>query len=638
MTAEQILPVMIGTAGHVDHGKTSLVRHLTGRETDTHPEEKQRGMSIDLGVVPCPLPDGSIVGLIDVPGHEDFIRNMVAGASSVDVLLLIIAADDAVMPQTREHLTIARALGMVTPIVVLTKVDLVTSDLLDLVREEVQAFVASVGYADAPILPVSNLSGEGIGAVREALASAVRQVQRSEDRRAFRMDVRSVYQLKGLGTVATGVPRSGILRVGETVELLPGHRLSVIRSVQNYRRETSETRAHISSALNVRDLSTEEVHRGMTLAAPGVYQDCSRAVVSVRNISVAQTLLKRTVLRMHCGTAAVTVSLRLLDCDELAPGRSGFASLLIETPIVLSADDPFILRSVSPSETVAGGRVVSVSPFRVKKVHEQLLERLIQAEELLNAGDSFGAEILASPQAVYREEELRLLTRLTADEAVSAVSEKHRSGILRSLGGGWLVNAKADDLRAALKRVLTRYHLINPYVWGMKPELVCEQLRLPATCAAGLIKFFAEHEDFSEKYGRLALASFQPQISQREIKVRDDVLREIHRAGAASVARGNLLESLKVTPTELKFVTKLLVDENQIVILGSSFLLREVYESCRKQLLDLFREHREVEINQFRERTGTSRNLGSAILDSFDAEGMTRRTESGRVLVERSKR
>ncbi len=634
MSPTAIVPVMIGTAGHVDHGKTSLVRHLTGRDTDTQPEEQQRGMSIDLGVVPCTLDDGTVAGLIDVPGHEDFIRNMVAGASSVDILLLVIAADDAVMPQTREHLAIARLLGMRSLVVAVTKIDLVPPDLLELVEEDVRSFVRGAGFSDAELIRVSNVTGEGVAHVRKALSAAARSTTPSPDNRAFRMDIRSVYQMKGLGTVVTGVPRSGTLSVADEIELLPVGGTTVVRSIQNYRHDASATRSHVSSALNLRDVPVERVHRGMTAAAPGLYSGCSRAIVTLHNVSPT-ALGKRSVLRLHCGTAAVTASLRLIDRDELPPGAKAYASLLLDSPLVLAASDPYIVRHLSPSITVGGGRVVSVSPFRLKKVTDRVLERLMDAEGKLENGDHFGAELVGSPQAVYRESDLLRITRRPPGEAASAIREMEQSGVLLPLSSGWLVAEKRADLCHALKRSLARYHTVNPYVWGMKPEYVCEQLKLPAACAPALMAQLTADSELAVKHGRLALESFNPQISSREIRVRDDVLREITRAGIASIARGNLLETLKVTSTELKFVIKLLLDEDQVVILGNSLILKQIYEACRASLLELFREHAEVGINHFREKTGASRNVASAILDSFDAEGLTKRTETGRTLVSR---
>lgn len=628
-----ILPYMIGTAGHVDHGKTSLVRNLTGFNTDRHPEEQQRGMSIDFGVAPFELPSGRTVGIIDVPGHEDFIRNMVAGASSIDLLMLVVAADDAVMPQTVEHMRILKLLGVSKLIAVITKIDLVSEDILALAKEDIAKLVTAHGFPDAKIFSVSNTTQSGITELRSALDSFAVEHESTDLKRAFRMDVRAVFSMKGHGTVITGVPKSGKLVVGETLELLPGGSQSAVRGIQTYRREADSTEAHISSALNLRDFNADAAHRGMSLCAPGVYQVAQHALAQVQNDSTNITLRKRAKFRFHAGTGAVNVSARVIDRENVPPGGQAFVHFRFEQPLVLAAGDKFLIRGLGTEGTAGGGRILGVNTGRPKRMSEEFFDRLVRASEMLESGDIFLSQLFVGEAIVFHESSLLALTQRTNEEARKLLKEKSADKTLASLGSGaWLFVPRLEELATRLKKALTRYHFLNPYAWGMKPNYVADMLRIPVGGFDLLFQHLGKDEELQLKYGRLALRSFQPHISARELQLRESVLDAITKTGIRSLAKGDLLDAFPMTNVEQRTVIKLLVEEQLITVLGTNFLLTSIYDDCRQKLLELFKSHNVVELGAFREVTGASRNVAALVLDSFDADGLTRRTEAGRVL------
>jgi selenocysteine-specific elongation factor len=641
-------PALVGTAGHVDHGKTSLVQWLTGCDTDRLPEEKARGLSIDLGFAPCLLPGKRIVGIVDVPGHTDFIRNMVAGAASIDVLLLVTAADDGVMPQTDEHIKIVKLLRTPHVMVALTKTDLVAPERVVQVRADLSAFLADNGFPDAPVVPVSNKTGDGIEEVRQALTALVeRATQRPPDPRVFRMNVERTFSVKGLGTVVTGIPLSGRIGVGGKAELLPAGKPCVIRTIQTFKFDTDAAQASVCAAINIRDVEPEDAARGMTLAAPGYFQPTTAVVATLRNVSTTFCFKRMTDVRLHAGTSSVLATARLLpappspdapatsatDEEELRPGYEGFALLKLAEPMVLAAGDQYILRSLSPVATVAGGTVLSSRPQQIKGKHPEIAERLHAAAASVRQGDLLGAELLAGPEPALPASGLQRLTQLPEPRATEAIRASEARGQIVNLGGAWLVAARREELLRVLRPALTRYHAEHRYAWGMAPAHVCSLLSLEAQCFPKLAEALCAGKEFAVKHGRLARADFQPAISASEMKVRDDLLGRITAAGINAPARGDLATAMKLSEQEMRLAVQLLVEDGSIKVLDKNLIAAEVYASCRRKLIELFAATPVVDITAFRKALGASRNLAFIMLDAFDGEGLTRRVENGRVLA-----
>ncbi len=633
--APAIVPVMIGTAGHVDHGKTSLVKLLTGCDTDRLREEKARGLTIDLGFAPCRFAGNRLAGIVDVPGHEDFVRNMVAGAASIDILMLVVAADDGMMPQTIEHLRIVSLLRTPKVMAAVTKVDLVDQEMVELVCEEVADFLARAGFPGAPIVPVSNTTFAGINEVRQTLQEMVGAVETQPDPRSFRMHVERVFTVKGYGTVVTGVPVSGRCRAGDGLTLLPGGEDYPVRAIQSYKLDTEEALAGACAAINLRDLNAEAAKRGMTLSAPGVYEAATEAVVHVRNVADGVKLKRLQPAFFHSGTFSCQARMKLIDADELPPLGEAFAHLKLEHPHCLAAGDRYVLRTLSPVDTVAGGVVLAVGVKRIRHSEPGLRQRLQDALSACQGGNYFAATALAGSSIILGREEALKLTHSVGDEASRHLAVAEASGLLLPLGGtGWVVAARTEQLRGGMLKDLARYHAAHPYAWGMEPKLVCRRFGLGTEAFKPLSRILCDDGGIVVRHGRLALKDYAPALSQKQMDWREAILERVESGGIQAPARGNLMKDLGIPAAEMKRLTRLLAEEGRLRQVGVNLVAADVLDECERIVRALFEKIDVVDLPRFREATGASRNLAVALLDRFDAEGMTKRIDEGRILVE----
>ncbi|MBQ9067814.1 MAG: selenocysteine-specific translation elongation factor, partial [Eggerthellaceae bacterium] len=358
--------LVLGTAGHIDHGKSSLVMALTGTDPDRLSEEKKRGITIELGFARLDLGDGRSMGVVDVPGHEKFVRQMIAGATGIDVALLVIAADDGIMPQTLEHIAVLQTLGVPTCVVALTKIDLVDADWAALAEEEVRAFLSNTSYANAPIVPVSSRTGEGVEEVRAALAEASKHATALHRSSALRQPVDRVFTIKGAGTVITGTLWSGTAHVGDSVEILPSRRTSRIRSIQMHDQPVEEAPAGNRVALNLVDVKTDEVSPGDFLATPGLIEPTIAFDAQFTYLDTAKSgKLLESGVRMHVAHGTKEVLGRVLFAngqESLEPGQSAFAQIRLEEELPVSLGDRFIVRTYSPVVVAGGGQVLMAHP------------------------------------------------------------------------------------------------------------------------------------------------------------------------------------------------------------------------------------------------------------------------------------
>ena len=630
----EIMPVMVGTAGHVDHGKTSLVRLLTGCDTDRLPEEKKRGMSIDLGFAPCQLAGSRMVGIIDVPGHEDFIKNMVAGASSIDVLMLVIAADDGIMPQTVEHLKVVSLLRTPRVMVAITKIDLVPETRREEVRREVTDFLQGCGFENAPVIFVSNKTGDGVSEVRDAMDQLVSEVRGAEQESSFRMPVERVFTVQGYGAVAAGIPVSGRCKVGDTLELLPGRKLAVVRAIQRYKRDSRETAAHMCSAINLRNLKSEEIERGMTLSTPGAYRETSLAILSVKNVHESKVIKRRTQMHFHYGTSQRNVAGLLVGCDELRPGEEGFMRIRCERPMTLAAGDRFILRSLSPATTVAGGIVLTIRSDERRKKDPHEVERFEMAKAAAESNDFFKSELLAGPSAVISKEDMPVLLQRSPAQIDPAVKEQEQLGMIAALGPShWLISSRRRELGERLVQVLGRYHKKSKYSRGMPAEEVCEALGLEKSCFEGLKKIFEGCDRVAIYPNCISLSDFKPVLSAPQQNLREQILAKVIASGRAGIARGELQLQLGAKDSDTQLLLRLLSEEGMIVVADYYLIHPAVVKGCFEKFVELSRTDEIVELGVFRDALGLKRNLAVAVLDLFDSKGMTRREGKGRRLL-----
>jgi len=632
----RILPVMIGTAGHVDHGKTALVRNLTGCETDRLAEEKQRGLSINLGFAACRFPGLRLAGVVDVPGHETFIRNMVAGAASMDIVMLVVAADDGVMPQTIEHMQIVKLLRTPKVLAVITKTDLVDAELLELVTQDVAEFLENLGFPDAPVLHVSNNTFEGLNDVRETLEKMIAGVkERQPSDKSFRMNIERAFSAKGYGTVVTGIPSAGHVHVGEELELLPPGKKSGIRFIQSYQLEAEQVEANVCGALNLRHIELANVTRGMTVATPGAYQATDSIVAILHNVNETYTLKRRTELQFHVGTAVMPAVCRLVDAEALEPGGEAIVQLTLSEPLVVAAGDRYIVRSPSPADTVGGGTVLSArGRMKLSWRSSFVRDRLEQARRAAIEEDLFATEILVGPSGIVAEDELLRLTQLVPEAARRLIRGREEAGEIVHLGdGAWLVRARQGEVTAILKAALRKYHEEFKHSVGMDAGQVCKVFGLGLGCYRRLANVLLEDPELVERKERLALASFQPSITQHQMQLKDKILERVEAAGARPPARGDLMRDFGIVESDMRVLTRLLAEEKSVKLVRTNLLSYSLFNRFRDKLSELFADRDVVDITFFREATGVSRNMAEALLETYDAEGMTRRVANGRVLL-----
>jgi selenocysteine-specific elongation factor len=631
----EVVAAMVGTAGHVDHGKTTLVQMLTGCDTDGLREEKERGLSINLGFAPCVLPGRRLIGIVDVPGHRDFIRNMVAGAASIDVLMLVTAADDGVMPQTAEHMQIIRLLRKPRIMVALTKVDLVDEETLELARDDVSGFLARLGYTGVPIIPTSSVTGEGLVEVRETLHRLVEEVSdRAPDVRRFRMNVERTFSVEGYGTVATGIPTSGRANVGDKLVLLPAGKATAVRAIQLYKNDSEVAFAAACAAINLRDVSAEDLERGMTLVAPDAYEAVDDFVATLECVATDRSLKRRFECKLHVGTSIVDATVKLLDRESLPPGREGLVQVALEQEVTLAAGDRFVIRSLSPVTTVGGGSILAARPGRLKRSSPHLLPRLEAARAAIARDDAFAAELLAGPRILLRDEELRRLTRADRAGAEAAIARLVEAEVLEDLGaGGWLVAPRLAELAQRVAGELERYHDAHAWSWGMTATHACELLDLPPRSFKGLSRALRRDPRIVVRHGHLAHRDREPELSGKQIERREQILARVEEGGIRPPALGDLSQKLGIAAADMKPLVRMLVDEGIVRVIGSNLLSSRVYEQVRGQLRELFEIRTEVGLAEFREATGASRNLAWSLLDAFDGEGLTRKVGDVRVLA-----
>ncbi len=624
---------VVGTAGHVDHGKSTLVTALTGINPDRLREEREREMTIDLGFAWLTLPDGEPISIVDVPGHEDFIKNMLAGVGGIDAALLVVAADEGVMPQTREHLAILDLLQVKSAVVALTKIDLVEdAEWLDLVREEIAEFLAGTALAGAPIVAVSARSGQGIDDLLAALQQAMEAAPPRPDRGRPRLPVDRVFTMPGFGTIVTGTLSDGTLHVGQEVEILPAGRRSRIRGLQTHKQKVDVAAPGSRVAANLVGVDVADLARGDVLAAPGLYRPSERFDARLQLLHDAlRPLAHNAVVDLFVGASEAQARLRLLDRDELEPGQVAWVQLETAAPVVVVARDRFIIRQPSPSATLGGGFVVDPQPGRR---HRRFRPELLQRLETLAHGtpEEILLQTLERLGPVPAEALLRQ-AGLPRDAAAAALARLEEAGEVFSLAAGGPAGALAGraqwaSLAARVRSLLEAYHGQHPLRPGMPREELKSRLNLEARLYGEVLQRAAGEGLVETSEATVRLPGFRPRFTPEEQRRVDSLLAAFTRNPYTppSVAEAEA----EVGPD----VLAALVEQGRLVRLSDSVLLSaESYRSMLDAVLERLRRGESVTVATVRDLFGTSRKYALAFLEYLDRQRITRRTGDERVLA-----
>jgi len=625
--------VILGTAGHIDHGKTSLVKALTGVDTDRLPEEKARGMTIDLGFAHL----GESATIIDVPGHEKFVKNMVAGVSTIDLVLFVIAADDGIMPQTREHLEICQLLQVRRGVIALTKKDMVEPDWLELVQEEIRLMLKKTFLENAPIIPVSNISGEGIPELRRTITEMMAKLPARQDRGVFWMPVDRSFSMKGFGTVVTGSVLSGQVNVGEALEILPAQKPVRLRGLQRHGKEVTNVQIGDRAAINVLGVATEEVGRGDVLCAAGYFQPTRRANCRVQMLASAPSPLKnRARVRVHLGTAEILARVIPLGTNEIAPGQSGYAHLLFETPVATRRLEPLVLRRYSPPRTIGGGIMLDAeaAPYRTR---DTALIPKLQALEKEDPQELLAAQFLVAGRYVVTIDQLAAGTGGRKEELQKQVQALVQAQQVLQVGKrGYLHRQRLDALWQQLENLLRAYHQKNPIRLGpRKAEL---SGLIPPLAEAALLNFFIEHHKAAGKIkeveAHIALAEHEIQLSPAQQNLRQKVNETLYAQAYAPASPAELAAKFSAAEKELEDILSVLLIQKDIMRLEEGiFMHQRRLDEAKKRVVDYLRQNREITVSQFKELVeNTSRKFAVPLMQYFDARGITERRGDVRVL------
>ena len=639
-SSDRIFNVVVGTAGHIDHGKSTLVERLTGVDPDRLPEEKARGLTIDLGFAPLELPDGRRVGIVDVPGHERLIKNMVAGATGIDVVVLVVAADDGVMPQTREHLTIIEILGIEHGLVAMTKADVVEAEMRELVREDIADNVAGTFLESAPIVEVSSITGEGIPDLVETLVQTIDRVEPRETSGVFRMPIQRIFSPKGFGTVITGIPVSGTVKVGDTLEVVPLGQRGRVRGLQAYKETSSTARAGHSTAVNLSDVDYRSVERGMVLAEPGYFEGATMYEAELRYLPAGRRpLVHQTPIRLHVGTAEALGRVHLLEKKSMEPGETSFVQFRLDDPVVAAPGDRFVLRLYSPMETIGGGKILGVSDRRLKTGKDFILERLRRKQSAV--GDQrqlIEALLVERGYDTIAEKDIAKQLGVRPDEARDLVASLIDEDVARraSRAGQVLSTRQLTSATEASRRCAESYYRDHPRRLLMDKSYLRRELDAGEVFLADLLAAMASTGDVEiTPAGLLRWRDFGPSLGEEEEAMRD-AIEAVCQERLFTPPSPDELAAEKGWPeaTTLELFD-LLTEQGELrkVADGIYFHCRAMDEARRRLREHLGREG-SMTAGDAKNILESSRKYSIPLLETLDREGFTVRKGDVRVLKE----
>ena len=619
---------VIGLSGHIDHGKTALVKALTGVNTDSLTEEQKRGMTIDIGFA---FLDENIT-LIDVPGHEKFVKNMMAGVSAVDVALLVVAADDGVMPQTREHFEILNLLDIPLGIVAINKIDLADKDWLELVELDIGELLQGSFMEDAPILKVSAETGDGVTQLKTTLLDLCKKVPDKQDRGIFRLHVDRVFSMKGYGTVVTGTVNSGSLKIGDTVELLPGSVKSKVRGLQSHGEEVQQVETGDRAAINLQGVEIKQIERGSQIAEIGYLQSLNQMGVTLLLLGSAQKpITQNQRIRIHLGTQEVMARVALTDGKTLQPGDDCPALLRLEQPMVAARGDKFIIRSFSPVITIGGGEVMEVLIEEKWKIVKEKLQNLYESpksDQLIHLVQEEGAKPITPEKLQYR-------IGISKEQINAIVEEKEELFWLTHKQGKWLLTQNQwNELKNSIHNFLKKYHAKNPLNAGAQKEEIRQHLSCENSILEALLESMLDDKSISQKGELFLNPNFSITLSSEDDSLQNSILNQLDQEGFTSSTLAQL--SLKTGNSKEKLMQVLNVAEQQGKLLridGKLMFTQKNFIILREKVNQFFSNHPEMSVSEFKELAHTSRKYAVPLLEYFDKKKITYREGNIRKLV-----
>lgn len=632
--------VIIGTAGHVDHGKTMLVQALTGIFTDRLEEEKRRGITIELGFAHLDFADGLQAGIVDVPGHEKFIKNMLAGAGGIDLCMLVVAADEGFMPQTVEHLDIVSLLGIQDGLIVLTKKDLVDEEWLEMVREEAAARVKGTFLEGKPILAVSAQTGEGIEELRDCLHALVSAQADKNARIPFRLPIDRVFSVDGFGTVVTGTLIEGCMREGEPAQLAPSGAETRIRNLQVHGKDVDIAYAGQRVAVNLAGLRKTDIQRGDLVAKPGSVRVSYMLDVKLRNLPDSNRVIQNnSQVHLYHGVAVLLAKVILLDQDELQPGESGYAQLRMSEPIASKNGDHFVIRFYSPLETIGGGVILDDAPQRHKRHISAVLEALkikesgTEGDMLYQTVAEFGTSLPDGAQIAAK----LTLEQETLQRELQALLETGR--IAEPLPGRFVAAKVLDALGDTCCGLLAEYHKKNPLHAGMKSAELRQKLckGMEQTAADALLAELCRGGRIRRCGERYALSDFQVHFTKKQTAIKDKLLAYFQHADIEPDSVEDVIAAYPQNErSECKQVLDSLFTGGELVLLSPQICYhKDAFDKACRVVYKHFEDHELMTLAEFRDALGTSRKYAMAVLEYLDSARVTKKEGDARRLLKK---
>lgn len=612
--------VILGTAGHIDHGKSALVKALTGIDPDRLKEEKERGITIDLGFADLTYHDGLTVGIVDVPGHERLVRNMLAGAGGIDLVLLVIAADEGVMPQSREHLHICNLLKIKSGLITITKVDLVENDWLELVESDVRNFVQGTFLEGATIVHVSSKTMLNIDLLKEEIKEVTSKVEPKPANGLFRLPIDRVFTLKGFGTVVTGTAISGSISVGADVEILPSNIKSKVRGLHSHGKPVETAYAGQRVAINLQGVDKETLKRGDSVVITGKFTSTTMIDAKVELLKHARTLKNRDIVHLHIGTSENTARIILYGKNELKAGERCYCQLRLQEPVIAMSGDRYIIRRFSPVDTLGGGEVLDPSSHKMS--HKKSLDDLA----ILDSGTLSEKIALKVKRAGIHGMKNSLIEGWIQEETTTidnSIKELTGKGILHQHDDILFHECNVNAFRNLMKNKIKDFHERNPLKPGMQKEELRTYLNLEPRLFGCLI---SESKDIIIEKEIVRLATFRPTLSQLDEALKRAVVGLLEKSGAKPPDMEELCQILKVDQKHLSDILKLMAKEGILLRINDSiYITSSVYRKAIENMSSFFLKKNEMTMREFKDILGTTSKYAIQFIEYFDSNKITKR-------------
>lgn len=631
--------IIIGTAGHIDHGKTTLIKTLTGKETDTLKEEKDRGISINLGFTYFDLPSGKRAGIIDVPGHEKFVKNMLAGISSIDVVLLVIAADEGIMPQTREHFEILQLLNVKKGIIVLTKCDLVDDEWIEMIKNDIKEEFKETFLSDAPIHEVSSKTKKGFESLIDDIEKLTNEVEPKDTEGHFRLPVDRVFTIKGFGTVVTGTIISGRVSVGDNIEIYPSKTVTKVRGIRIHDEPCEVGEAGQRCAINLANVKVDEVNRGNVIARENIMEpsyniDCNLYYLK----SADKPLVNRQRVRVYHGTEEVIARVVILDKEELKPGESAYVQLRLEKQITAQRNDRYVLRSYSPMITIAGGTIIEPVAKKAKRFDEKYIEELKVKES--GKSHSILENIVKKLSSTYPDKQTIIKSLGKNLENIDEELENLLKDniIVKLTASENNIYVHKDFVKEKINQIeelLTEYHKKNPLKFGMSKEEVKNKVfgkSLKQKNYDEILMVLEERKIIKVTSKFISLYIFEIAYNKDQERIKNFILEE-YKVSKYNCPKVSDLSAKEKDKSAFKMVFESLLDQEALIKLSEDCILEiENYKKGKELIVNYIKDNNSINASKTRELLETNRKYAVALLEHLDAIKVTKRVENDRIL------